>query len=212
MTGVIATGAMNFLVKAGLSVIALLYFVKVLSLDPTLVNSLLIGISFLIVGGIGLLALILGKRISNIFEALKKVPLIGKTLGQIVDVINSIQEGTQKVKASFILVGLFIIMSILFSAIAMNFISEGLALGPLTILDFLLIVPLVSVFGFIPMTAAGLGVQEAGYIMLLTLLGAQLENATAFAFIVRFLAIATDVIGLPLLLKTGFEIQDPSTH
>lgn len=203
MTSVVTTGAMNFLVKAGLSLIALLYFVKALSLDPTLINALLIGISLLIVCGIGLMVLMLGRRISNVFKIIKKAPLLGKAMGQVVDVLNSIQDEAHRAKEAFALVGLFIFMSIFFNAVAMNFISEGLSLGPLTILDFLLIVPLISAFGFVPMTAAGLGVQEAGYVMLLTLSGTRLENATAFALIVRLLAIATDAIGLPPLLKAG---------
>ncbi|HIE18260.1 TPA: hypothetical protein EYP75_00895, partial [Candidatus Bathyarchaeota archaeon] len=45
MASVVITDAMNFFVKAALSLIALAYFVRVLPLSPVIVNALLAGIS-----------------------------------------------------------------------------------------------------------------------------------------------------------------------
>jgi len=67
MTCVVITGAMNFLVKATLSLIALAYFVRVLPLDPTIANGLLAGISLLVAGGIGLLILLWGETLTRDF-------------------------------------------------------------------------------------------------------------------------------------------------
>jgi len=51
MAGVVATGAINFFVKAALSLLALAYFVRILPLKPIIMNALLVGISLLYLGG-----------------------------------------------------------------------------------------------------------------------------------------------------------------
>jgi uncharacterized membrane protein YbhN (UPF0104 family) len=57
--------------------------------------------------------------------------------------------------------------------------------------------PLTAVFMYVPITFAGLGLQEAAYVFLLTNIGAPLEIALPFALLVRLLAVSTDLIGLP---------------
>jgi hypothetical protein len=63
--------------------------------------------------------------------------------------------------------------------------------------------PLTAVFMYVPLTFAGLGIQEAAYVFLLTSIGAPLETALTFALLVRLIATTTDLIGLPPLIKTG---------
>ena len=191
MASVVITGAMNFFVKAALSLIALAYFVRVLPLSPVIVNALLAGISLLAAGGIGLLTLLWGKRLPKIFEKLKKLPIFGKAVGWIVDALNNLQEEAGKTHGSLMLIALLILFSIVANSAALYFISEALGSGSPTFLDFILIVPLVSAFNFIPVTIAGLGIQETSYVILLVLLGTPLEKAVAFTLINRLLFTAT---------------------
>jgi uncharacterized membrane protein YbhN (UPF0104 family) len=58
---------------------------------------------------------------------------------------------------------------------------------------------------YIPVTIAGLGVQETGYVLLLTSLGMPFDTAVAFALLARVLFTGTDIIGLPALMKVGFK-------
>jgi len=67
------------------------------------------------------------------------------------------------------------------------------------------ILSLVSAFNFIPITVAGLGIQETGYVILLGLMGVSLEKAVAFTLINRLLFMTTDMIGLVPLIKIGFK-------
>jgi len=205
MASVVTTGAMNFFVKAVLSLIALTYFVRVLPLSPVTVNSLLGGISLLAAGGIGLFALLWGKRLPGIFEKLDKLPIVGKIIGRIVEALNNFQEEARKARGSLILIALLVLLSIMANSTALYFISESLGSGSPTLLDFILIVPLVSAFNFIPVTIAGLGIQETGYVILLALLGTPLEKAVAFTLINRFLFTSTDIIGLVPLFKIGIK-------
>lgn len=74
----------------------------------------------------------------------------------------------------------------------------ALAIGGILIslLDALLLNPLLTILSLIPITPAGLGIQEAGIIGLLTVMGVTLTAATAFAFLTRFIEIIIDLIGL----------------
>ena len=52
-----------------------------------------------------------------------------------------------------------------------------------------------QIFHFISITVAELGIQEAGYVILLGLLGVPIERAAAFTLINRLLFTVTDMIG-----------------
>jgi uncharacterized membrane protein YbhN (UPF0104 family) len=58
---------------------------------------------------------------------------------------------------------------------------------------------------YIPFTIAGLGIQEAEYVLLLTLLGTPSETAVVFALLTRALFTGTDVCGLPAIIKVSFK-------
>jgi len=205
MAGVVTTGAMNFFVKAALSLIALTYFMRILPISPVIVNGLLAGILLLAAGGFGLLMLLWGRRLPRIFEKLKKLPLFGKAVDRIVEALNDLQEEARNIHGSLVLIALLVILSIVANSAALYFISEALGSGSPTFLDFLLIVPLVSASNFVPVTIAGLGIQETSYVILLALLGTPLEKAVAFTLINRLLFTATDIIGLIPLFKIGIK-------
>jgi len=205
MACVVTTGAMNFLVKSALSLISLAYFVRVLPISSIIVNSLMAGISILAAGGIGLLTLLWGKRLPRFFEKFEKIPVAGNLINRIVDSLNNLQEEAKKARGSLILVAFLILLSIISNSIALYFISESLELGSPTLLDFMLITPLVSAFNFVPITVAGLGIQETSYVILLGLLGVSTEKAVAFTLVNRLLFTATDMIGLIPLFKIGIK-------
>jgi len=79
------------------------------------------------------------------------------------------------------------------------------AIGDITIslVDALLLNPLLTILSLIPITPAGLGIQEAGIVGILALLGVSTAAATAFAFMTRFLEIIIDLIGL----KSFFSLE-----
>jgi uncharacterized protein (TIRG00374 family) len=76
------------------------------------------------------------------------------------------------------------------------FVAKAVGGMAITLLDALLLNPLLTILSLIPITPAGLGIQEAGIVGILTLLGVSLVTATSFAFLTRFLEIIIDLIGL----------------
>ena len=90
------------------------------------------------------------------------------------------------------------------------FVAQAIGGIFIGLLDILLLNPLLTTLSLIPLTPAGLGIQEAGIIGILILMGITLTSATAFAFLTRFLEIAIDLIGLKSFFS--LDIRDDSLH
>jgi len=84
----------------------------------------------------------------------------------------------------------------IFRGLEWYFVARAIGGMGVSLLDSLLLNPLLTILSLIPITPAGLGIQEAGIVGLLTLLGVSLAAATAFAFLTRFMEIIIDLIGL----------------
>jgi uncharacterized membrane protein YbhN (UPF0104 family) len=97
--------------------------------------------------------------------------------------------------------------SVLFSGISLFFLAQAIGMTEPTLVDFLFMGPLTAAFMYVPITFAGLGLQEAAYVFLLTGISASPETilpfAVTFALLVRVIAVTTDLVGLPPLLKTS---------
>jgi uncharacterized protein (TIRG00374 family) len=76
------------------------------------------------------------------------------------------------------------------------FIALAIGSVAISVVDALLLNPLLTILSLIPVTPAGLGIQEAGIVGILVLMGIGLTSATAFAFLTRFIEIVIDLIGL----------------
>jgi len=100
------------------------------------------------------------------------------------------------------------LLSLIANATALYIIYNTLWLGDITLIDFIFIAAIVSTLMYLPITISGLGVQETGYIILLTLFGTPLEIALIFSLIVRLLFTGTDIIGVPTLIKLWYILKE----
>jgi len=210
MTGVLATGGVNSLVKVLICIIGVGYFASFLQLTTEIFNALLVGTLVLLVAGTFLLLLMWEKRFSKLVERSQGIPLVGKRLHKFTEMFNNVQEEGRKVKRSLIIVAVLILLSVLGNATALYFIFNGLWHSSLSLIDFFFMASLASALTYVPVTIAGLGVQEAGYVILLSLL-LKLPllppdpRLVAFALIARALFTGTDIIGLSPLIKVGLK-------
>jgi len=90
------------------------------------------------------------------------------------------------------------------------FVAKSLAGVSLTLVQALLLNPLLTILSLIPVTPAGLGIQEAGIVGLLVLLGVSATAAAAFAFLTRLIEILIDLIGLKSFFS--LDIRDETLH
>lgn len=215
MAGVLATGGANSIVKVVLSLAGLAYFAGRLALPGEITTALLIGVIVLLVAGAFLMLLMWERRLSHLVAKIERAPVIGKRLHEFIEMFSNVQEEGRKIRLSLIFVASLILLSVLANASALYLIFGGIWYYSLSLLDFFFIASFASVLTYIPITIAGLGVQEAGYVILLhLLLGMPLSainpNFVAFALIARVLFTGTDIIGLGPLLKVGLK-QDETT-
>ena len=210
MTGVLATGGINAFVKAVICLIGLGYFISFLPLQVAVINSLLVGVAILLVAGTLLLLLMWENRLSKLVAKLERMPLVGSRLHAFADMFSNVQKEGRKIRRHLIVVAVLILVSLIVNAAALYLIFNGIWHSSLSILDFFLMASFASALTYIPITIAGLGVQEAGYVLLLQLLlGLPLATIdprlVAFALITRALFTGTDIIGIGPLLKAGLK-------
>jgi uncharacterized membrane protein YbhN (UPF0104 family) len=203
MISVMSVGAFNFFIKAAFSTIALIYFLTRINIDPTMVQAMLLGITLLLVGGIGLTVLVWTNCFSGLLQRLSKLPIIGILIRKLESLRATFSKDKVAIRKSAKTIIISILASVLFSGISLYVLAQALSLAQPTFLDMLFMGPLTAVFMYVPITFAGLGLQEAAYVFLLTNIGAPLEIALPFALLVRLLAVSTDLIGLPSLTKTS---------
>lgn len=203
LMSVMSVGAVNFFVKAAFSTAALIYFLNRITMETTMMNGLLIGISILLVGGIGLTVIVWTNYLSSLLQKLSKLPLIGSLIRKLGSIRAMFAKDKTALRKSAKTSTASVIASILLSAISLYLLAQAIGLTQPTFQDLLFMGPLTAVFMYVPLTFAGLGIQEAAYTFLLTSIGAPLETALTFALLVRLIATTTDLIGLPPLIKTG---------
>jgi len=210
MTGVLATGGINSFVKVIVCLVGLGYFTSYLQLPADITTSLLVGVIVLLIAGIFFMLIMWTKRFSNLIAKFERIPLVGKRLTKFTEMFANVQNEGRKVRYSLIFVAALILLSIMANATALYFIFNGLWYPSLHLIDFFFIAAFASVLTYIPITIAGLGVQEAGYVLFLhVLLGQPLSpvnpSFVAFALITRALFTGTDIIGIGPLLKLGLK-------
>lgn len=212
LMSVMATGAINFFVKAVFSAIAFAYFLNRFVIEAAIANSLLVGISLLLIGGVGLTLLVWTDYLPKITMRLYNVPLLGKLLKKLDSLISIFKTNKNSLKNSVTSIAILFLVSILLNAFALFLIAYSVGVNTLPFQDFMFMVPIAAAFMYIPVTFAGLGIQEAGYIFILTSLGVPFENALTFALLVRIMFTGTDILGLPSLLKTGTGLMNLITR
>jgi len=92
------------------------------------------------------------------------------------------------------------------------FVVKAIGGMAITLIDALLLNPLLTILSLIPITPAGLGIQEAGIVGILTLLGVSIVASTSFAFLTRFLEIVIDLIGLKSFFSLDVKRENLFDH
>ena len=84
----------------------------------------------------------------------------------------------------------------LFRGLQWLFIGSSLHLAFTSILDPFFLSPLLTLFSLIPLTPAGIGIQETAIIAFFSLIGIPVALAASFAFLVRGSEVLVDAIGV----------------
>jgi len=193
---VIVTGFLNSLLKSSLSFFSLLYFGSTVKISSESLRLMATSAVILFILGALLLLMFKTSYFTFILEKLPKTS-ITRFLTESIGTLSFRKDVFMK---SILPVSFLLLLSILLNSIALKFVLLSIGVEKILQLDLFLIVPLISSLTYIPLTIAGMGVQEGGFILFLSIYGIPASSAMAFSILTRALFTGTDVIGLPILL------------
>jgi uncharacterized protein (TIRG00374 family) len=221
LSGILSIQTIEFLAKVAGGVGAVILLIQIVKASSwqhfqelTGINGFVIaglGIGLMLAGAILLAAVTWSQRALKIFNRVANWRFLKRFTGGLMGKLEEYKESSQKNrKAIPEIVGLTMICWILkgfewyFLSLALGLVFPGL--NPvMTWLALFLIHPLVTALGFVPITPAGMGVQEFGIVGILGLIiidPAMAGAIGAFAILARGLLIIEDLAGVPQIVKS----------
>lgn len=174
-----------------------------------------LGIALMLTGGILLAAFTWSERAISVFYRIANWKYIKRFTGGLIGKLEEYKESSHSTRRAIPEITALTMACWVLKGFEWYFLSLSLSLvlpglNPvMTWFAFFLIHPLVTALAFVPITPAGLGVQEFGIVGILTLLfilpiSPETKAAIgAFAILSRGLLIIEDLIGVPQIVKSG---------
>ncbi|XES77903.1 MAG: lysylphosphatidylglycerol synthase transmembrane domain-containing protein [Candidatus Bathyarchaeia archaeon] len=178
----------------------------------------ILGISLMLVGASVLAAFTWSKRAISIFDRIANWRFLKRFTGGLIGKLEEYKESSGATSKAIPEIVFLTIACWVLKGFEWWFLGYALGISQLTgawWLAFFLIHPLVTALAFIPITPAGIGVQEFGIVGILGLLGVAAPIATVFALLARGLLIFEDIAGVPQIVKSTsllFNKKKPETE
>ena len=166
----------------------------------------ILGISLMTVGAAVLAAFTWSKRAISIFDKIANWKYIKRFTGGLIGKLEEYKESSSSTSKAIPEIIVLSVACWILKGFEWWFLGYALGISQLTgawWLAFFLIHPLVTALAFIPITPAGIGVQEFGIVGILGLLGVAAPLATVFALLARGLLIFEDLAGVPQIVKSA---------
>jgi glycosyltransferase 2 family protein len=165
----------------------------------------ILGVSLMMVGAVVLAAFTWSKRAISIFDRIANWRFIKKFTGGLMGKLEEYKESSGSTSKAIPEILVLTMACWILKGFEWWFLGYALGISQLTgtwWLAFFLIHPLVTALAFIPITPAGIGVQEFGIVGILGLLGVAAPIAGVFALLARGLLIFEDLAGIPQIVKS----------
>ena len=225
LSGILSIQTIEFLAKVAGGIGAVIFLIQVVPASSwqyfqhiTGINGLILaglGIGLMLAGAILLAAITWSKRALNLFVRIANWRFFKRITGGLLEKLEEFNESSQQNRKAIpeivlLTMGCWILKGFEWYFLALA-IGLSLGLSPvLTWLALFLIHPLVTALAFVPITPAGMGVQEFGIVGIIGLLvfnptlGVITATATiaAFALLARGLLIIEDLAGVPQIVRS----------
>jgi len=164
-----------------------------------------LGISLMMAGAIILAAFTWSQRAISIFDRIANWRFLKKFAGGLMGKLEEYKESSGATGKAIPEILVLSASCWILKGFEWWFLGYALGISHLTAswwLALFLIHPLVTALAFIPITPAGIGVQEFGIVGIFGLLGVAAPIAAVFALLARGLLIFEDLAGLPQIVKS----------
>ena len=200
---VLGIQSMEFLVKVIGGALALIFLFNQTTFTRQLVWIGAIGVGLMLLGAFALAAIIWSPRAAAIIRKIAAWKFLARFTGGVMGKLDEFGENAMKTRSMIPEIALISTLSWVMKGFEWYFL--GLAIGITNIgwLGFFLLHPLITAFGFVPLTPSGIGFQEGAIVGIFLLLGVDIRLALAFAILSRSLLIIEDLIGVPQIARSA---------
>ncbi len=215
LSSVLGIQTFEFLIKVVGGVGAIIYLVEFVpaetwnSIFPTQVLGIniglliaVLGISLMMAGAIVLAAFTWSKRAISIFDKIAGSRVLKRFTGGIMGKLEEYKQSAGSTSKAIPEIVLLTLACWILKGFEWYFLGYALGITQVPWIAYFLIHPLVTALAFVPITPAGIGVQEFGIVGIFGLLGVAAPIAGVFALLARGLLIFEDLAGVPQIVKS----------
>ena len=161
-----------------------------------------LGIALMLTGAIVLAAFTWSRRAMSFFDRVANSRFLKRFTGGLMGKLEEYKDSAQKTRRAIPEIILITLACWVLKGFEWYFLGLALGITQIPWIGFFLIHPLVTALAFVPITPAGVGVQEFGIVGIFSLMGVDFGVAGAFALLSRVLLIVEDLIGVPQIAKS----------
>jgi hypothetical protein len=200
---VLGIQSMEFLVKVLGGALAFVFILNQTSMTRELFWIGLSGIGLMFLGAFVLAAIIWSPRAAALIRRIAGSKFLARFSGGVMAKLEEFGENAMKTRSAVPEIALVSTLCWILKGFEWYFLGLSLGITKIGWLGFFLLHPLVTAFGFVPLTPSGIGFQEGAIVGIFLLLGVDIRLALGFAILSRALLIIQDLIGVPQIAKSA---------
>jgi len=202
LSAILGIQSIEFLVKVIGGAAAVTFLLSRTSLSREILVLAVIGIGLMMLGSFVLAALIWSPRMAALFKRIASSKPLAKLTGRFVERLEEFGENAMKTRSAIPMIATITFLSWILKGFEWYFLGLSLGITNVGWLGFFLLHPLITAFGFVPLTPSGIGFQEGAAVGILLLMGVDIRLALAFAILSRGILIFEDLAGVPQIART----------
>jgi hypothetical protein len=194
--------SIEFLVKVLGGAAAVAFLLTRTPLPRQIIALAVIGIGLMMLGSFALAALIWSPRIATWIRRIAASKYLARSTGRFVAKLEGFGENAMKTRSAIPMIALITFLSWILKGFEWYFLGLSIGITNVGWLGFFLLHPLITAFGFVPLTPSGIGFQEGAVVGIFLLMGVDIRLALAFAILSRGILIFEDLAGVPQIART----------
>lgn len=205
LSGIISSNAIEFILKTIGAALAIFYIILVISPDIPLelYFTLIFATSIMLTVTIVLTLILWWEKGSNFFSKFEKLPYLKKIFNKIQD----IQQQSKEIKPIFWKVVIISLLIWILKGFTWLFFFFALNIFGISLIECILLQPIITALAFIPLFPSGFGIQEIGTIFILGIFNVSSPLAGAFSVLLRSMLVFNllGIISVFDILRTSHE-------
>jgi len=194
--------SIEFLVKVLGGALALIFLLNQTNFSRELIVLGVVGIGLMLLGSFALAAIIWFPRTAALIRNIASWKVLARFTGGVMARLDEFGENAMKTRSAIPEITAITLICWVLKGFEWYFLGLAIGITKVGWLGFFLLHPLITAFGFVPLTPSGIGFQEGAIVGIFLLLGVDIRLALAFAILSRALLIVEDLIGVPQIARS----------